>query len=180
MFTQIISRTPPWVFALLAILLALGAAQLRQRTASLTRVTALPVGMLLWAVTGVGLTFGTGSGKNGLLALALAMWATGAAGTALWVLARPPADDGTRYDATRQQFTLPGSAVPLLLILGIFATKYAVGVTLGLHPALVGQPVFAAGVSGLYGVFSGVFVGRGLRLWRLAQHSKALPAQQAA
>jgi hypothetical protein len=75
---------------------------------------------------------------------------------------------GVRYDAARARFTLPGSAVPLALMMGIFLTKYAVGVALSVAPALSRDAAFAAVVGGLYGAFSGVFGARALRLWRLA------------
>ena len=63
---------------------------------------------------------------------------------------------------------MPGSAVPLALMMGIFFTKYAVGVTLGMHLAQANDVSFALAVSALYGAFSGVFAGRAARLWRLA------------
>lgn len=87
MLMQIITRTPPWVFVLFVILLALGVSQLRKRTASLTRIAVLPVVMLALAISGVVLAFGS----SGMGLLALAMWATGATGAGrLWWLARQP------------------------------------------------------------------------------------------
>ncbi|MBK9574434.1 MAG: hypothetical protein IPO43_17780 [Rhodoferax sp.] len=47
--------------------------------------------------------------------------------------------DQTRYDSWTQRFTLPRSWVPLLLILGIFVTKFAVGAATGLQPGLRGN-----------------------------------------
>lgn len=170
MLTLIISHTPTWVFALFAALLALGLSQLRTRTASRARVTAMPVAMLVLAVTGVVSAFGLG--RDGLLALLV--WATGAVlvGRRVASLQNPA---GTGYDPVLKQFALPGSAVPLVLIMGIFCTKYAVGVTLGFHPELAQHEAFALGVSGLYGVFSGIFAARALRLWRLSQPRGPMP-----
>ena len=65
----------------------------------------------------------------------------------------------------------PGSAVPLALMMGIFFTKYAVGVLLAMHPELRHQMGFALGISALYGGFSGIFAARALRLWTLALRS---------
>ena len=45
MLGTFVRHTPVWVWGLLAALLALGASQLRERTASLARVSALPLGM---------------------------------------------------------------------------------------------------------------------------------------
>ena len=61
-------------------------------------------------------------------------------------------------------------------MMGIFTTKYAVGVALSLHPALEHDTLVALGISTLYGVFSGSFIARALRLWRLALAAHAAPA----
>ena len=49
-----------------------------------------------------------------------------------------PLPAGTRYDAAERRIHQPGSFVPLALMMGIFFTKYGVGVSLAMHPALVG------------------------------------------
>lgn len=52
MLEPIVRNTPPWVWGLLAALLALGLSQLRSRNVSLTRITLLPLamtGLSLWA-----------------------------------------------------------------------------------------------------------------------------------
>ena len=80
-----------------------------------------------------------------------------------------PLSQGTRYDASTRSFDLPGSWLPMALILGIFATKYAVGVSLVMHPALADSASFAYAISALYGAMSGIFSGRTLRLIRLVK-----------
>ena len=52
--------------------------------------------------------------------------------------------------------------------MGIFFTKYAVGVSIGMQPALAHDTSFALTVSTLYGAFSGIFMARTAKLWRLA------------
>jgi hypothetical protein len=163
MVMQIISHTPTWVFVLFAVLLALGLSQLLTRTTSLKRITILPIAMLGLAVSGVVSAFGHGSDG----ASALGIWAVCALAAGALLFFRP-LPEGTRYAPDQRQFTLPGSAVPLALIMGIFCTKYAVGVALGMHPELAQSSNFALGVSALYGVFSGVFAARAAKLWRLA------------
>jgi hypothetical protein len=61
-------------------------------------------------------------------------------------------------------------------MMGIFLTKYVVAVMLAMHPAYAQQAGFAVGISALYGLFSGVFGGRALRLGRLAMRQSAAPA----
>ncbi len=167
MLFQILSNTPKWVFALFAALLWLGLSQLRTRQIGLARSTLLAVGM-----TGFSL-FGTVSAFAGVPAALLAWLA--AAAVVFAVVLKRPLPPGTRHDAASRRFTVPGSAVPLALLMGIFFTKYALGVTLALQPALARGTAFALGLSALYGAFSGVFAGRAARLWRLALQQDRLP-----
>jgi hypothetical protein len=65
-------------------------------------------------------------------------------------------------------------------MLGIFTTKYAVGVTTAMHPLLAQSSSFALPCAALLGAFSGVFAARTVRLLRLmnnssAGHTTALP-----
>ncbi|TWO69520.1 hypothetical protein FN976_19745 [Caenimonas sedimenti] len=159
----VIARTPTWVWGLLAALLALGISQLRARHASLVRIAIMPIAMAGFALFSMAADFRA----SGALAWALGAWLAAAAlVSALIGVAAPAA--GTRYDAASRTFALPGSAVPLLLILGIFLTKYVVGIELAMQPALKTDFGFAVSISALYGVFNGLFTGRAVRLLRLA------------
>lgn len=168
MVMQILARTPMWVWGLLAALLVLGFSQTRQRESGLPRVVILPVAMTALSISGIVSAFGA-------TPAVLGAWLAAALIVATLVVQRPvPA--GTAYDAATRQFTLPGSWMPMALILGIFVTKYAVGVATTMHPLLKLEPLFALGITTLYGVFSGLFAGRTLRLLRLALRPAAVPA----
>jgi hypothetical protein len=157
----ILRSTPTWVWGLLAALLALGASQLRDRTASLARVSLLPVGMTVFSAWGTA----SALGASGHVPGALAVWlVAGAAAFALAARGRTAA----RFDPVQRTFALPGSVVPLLLVVGIFLVKYVVGVELAMAPRLAQDAQYAVTVAGLYGAFTGIFVGRATRLWRLA------------
>lgn len=163
MLFQIVRHTPTWVFAIFLLLAWRGARQLLTREVGLAGITVLPLAMTGFALYGVASAFG--QSQAGLLALAA--WAAAAAASGFWMQARPlPA--GTQYDPALRAFLMPGSPWPLLRMMGIFLTKYVVGVTLVLHPGLAHDGAFALGVSALYGLFSGLFAGGTLRLWRLA------------
>lgn len=157
----VLRNTPAWVWGLLTALLALGISQLRARSASLARVSVMPL-----AMTGFGL-WGTFSafGNSPLLAQAFAVWLLAAAVLCAVVL---PTDSGARYDAASGRYALPGSAAPLALIAGVFLVKYVVGVDLAMAPQLMRDGQYALTVAALYGAFTGLFVGRTGRLWRLA------------
>lgn len=163
MLLQIISHTPRWVFAVFALLLWLGGKQLFAGTVSLTRVTIVAVAMAGLSVSGVLSAFGDSP-------LALVGWAAAAA-VAIAVMLQRPLPSGTRYQADSRTFHVAGSAVPLILMMGIFLTKYVVGVQIALHPELAHQHNFALAIGTLYGAFSGIFAARALRLWKLAIRS---------
>jgi uncharacterized membrane protein len=158
---RIVHETPVWVWALLAGLVVLGWVQSRGRTASLGAVSALPVAMAAWGVWGTVNAFG----RTPLLPAALALWLL-AAGAATALLAQRPA--AAWYDRGTRTFDLPGSWTPMALFLAVFLARYAASVQLALAPGLAADPAFALPVATLYGVFSGVFLGRAAQLWRLA------------
>ena len=165
MLKEILTHTPTWVFVLLAVLLALGIQQLFPRRVSLTRATVMPLAMTALSVSGVVSAFGAASA-------ALVVWALGTVVAAALSLRRP-LPSSTRYDAATRSFLVAGSAVPMAMILGIFSTKYAVGVGLALHPELALNAGFALAIGTLYGAFSGLFAARVLALWRLALAGEA-------
>lgn len=168
MLLQIILHTPKWVFAVFVLLVWLGARQLLSGSVSLAKVTAMPIAMTALSVFGVLSAFGDSLG-------ALLGWAAAAAALIALVLQRPlPAT--TRYDAAAREFHVAGSAVPLMLMMGIFFTKYVVGVALAMHPELRQQAGFAIAIPVLYGAFSGIFAARAVRLWRLAIATDAMAA----
>lgn len=173
MLLQILAHTPRWVFAVFALLLWFGGRQLLAGRMSLARVTLMPVAMTGLSVYGVLSAFGDAP-------MPLAGWAAAAVVAAAIVLQRAlPA--GTRYSADTRSFHVAGSAVPLLLMMGIFFTKYVVGVQIAMHPGLAHQPDFALTVGTLYGAFSGIFVARALRLWKLAiRQDRAIASGEAA
>jgi uncharacterized membrane protein len=168
----IVKNTPTWVWGLLASLTWLGLSQVRDRTASLVRITIMPVVMTALSIWGVVSAF-SASPMFGYVMLA---WMFAAA-VMLALIAPMSAPKGARYDSNSRSFALPGSWVPMLLILGIFLTKYFVGVELSMQPTLARDGQYTLVVGAIYGAFSGIFTGRALRLWRLAYRGESSRAQ---
>lgn len=166
-FWTVLQHTPSWVWAVFALLVLLGLKQSRPSQVGPTRATLLPVAMLLLALAGV----------LGAFASAAALLAWAAATVAVATLRAEPAARGARWSPADGRFHLPGSWTPMALMMGIFATKFAVGVGLALHPELARSAGFALGISALYGVFSGSFAARALALHRL--RGRAAQAQPA-
>lgn len=168
MLWPIVQGTPRWVWGLLAALLWLGLAQTLPRQLGLRRALLPPLALAGFAAWGLASAFGGGTALAG----ALGAWLLAAAlacAASLALRGAPAA--GARYDAQARRFHLPGSPVPLLLILALFMTKYAVGVELALQPALAQDGAFALRIAALYGVFNGLVLARAARLWRLAQRT---------
>ncbi|MDW5443367.1 DUF6622 family protein [Polaromonas sp. SM01] len=171
---SVLHKTPVWVWGLLAALLALGLSQVRTRSISALRMALMPAAMAGLSLWGTASAFGS----SPLFAYVLLAWAVCAA-LMLGLMAplAPPA--GTVYDATSRRFHMPGSWVPLALILGIFLTKYIVGIELSMQPTLARDGQYTLIVGSLYGLFSGIFAGRAVRLWRLARRPGGRPAATA-
>ena len=163
MLVPVLKGTPTWVWGLLAALAWLGLSQARARTASLARIALMPVAMTGLSLWGTVSAFG-GSPMFGYVMLA---WMFAAA-VMLSVITPTAAPRGSSYDAAARTFSLPGSWVPMALILAIFLIKYVVGVDLAMQPTLARDGQYTLVVGALYGLFSGVFAGRAARLWRLA------------
>ncbi len=160
MMIRILQGTPGWVWGLLALLVILGLSQSMPRRVSARRIVIVPGIMLALSIAGVVTTFGAQP-------LALAAWAAGV-GLAIALGMDAVAPRGARYARESARFELPGSWLPMGLILGLFCIKYGVGVGLAFTPALATNAPFEVGVAFAYGAFSGLFAARAIALRRLA------------
>lgn len=156
MLQQILTHTPLWVWAVLAFLLYRGLLASADREIALKRVFVIPLVMFVLALQGIV------SGFAAVPAAAPVWFASMLAGTTLTWRAF---DRGRiRIDTSRRMIFQRGSWTPLLLMMGVFCTKYAVGVALSLQPWLAQQLWFAMSVCALYGLFNGIFFGQALRI----------------
>jgi hypothetical protein len=173
MLGPVVQHTPNWVWGLLAGLIALGLMQARTRQATLARVSITPLAMTALAIWGNVSAFG--SAPN--FGLVMLTWlAAAAAMIAVFAPSAPPR--GTLYDAASRTFHMPGSWLPMAMIVAVFLVKYVVGVDVAMQPALAHDNQYALAVAAIYGLFSGAFIGRAARLWRLAY--RPAPANGAA
>lgn len=166
MFQQILSGTPIFVWGILAFLIFRGVLASADRETSLRKVFIIPVVMLALSVQGIIGSFGAG-------AIAFAAWSCAlAAGSVLaWFMF---AANSVRAIPQRGVVFQRGSWVPMMLMLGIFFTKYAVGVTLALHAAYRQDTAFVAAVCALYGLFNGIFLGKLMRTLALYRRVQAV------
>jgi hypothetical protein len=168
MFTSILLQTPHWVWGVLAALTVIGFKQTLPRRRSWRSSTSLPLLMVILSLYGVASPFSSQP-------LALIAWVGGGAVTLL--LAQTlHVWSGIRWLPQERSVLMPGSWLPLVLLLGLFAIKFAVGVALSMTPGLAVDAAFA-GFAGLaYGAFSGVFLARTLAVWRVVR-SSSLPSR---
>jgi hypothetical protein len=163
MVGTILRNTPTWVWGLLAALVWMGLAQVRDRTAGLVRVSILPFAMTGLSVWGIAGAFG----NSPMFGYVMLTWMLVAA-IAFAVIGMTSPPKGTTYDAATRTYFLPGSWVPLATILAIFFTRYVVNVDIAMNPGLTRDGQYTIIVAAMYGLFTGTFLGRGARLWRLA------------
>ena len=78
-------------------------------------------------------------------------------------------DQRVEYDATAGTYFIPGSWVPLAVIMAIFFAKYVYAVMHALKAPIIHTTPFIVAVSAVYGLLSGYFAARALNLVRLAQ-----------
>jgi hypothetical protein len=164
MFITIVRYTPVWVWGVLAALVALGLSQARDREMSLKRVMIVPLVLLALSAAGVIGAFGHAP----VGPVAAGGWGAGLA-AALTLARHLVAVRGAAWLARSATLHVPGSWLPLVLMMALFGLKYFVGVSLALHPALANDTAFAGACSLAYGAFSGLFLGRALSLRALAR-----------
>lgn len=171
----IVTHTPPWVWLLLAALLAVGVAQTVPRQLPVRRIVVMPLVLLALSLTGVATAF-----HGSALAAALLAWAAGVAAALALGGFKPLAVRGARWLPERGRLQVPGSWLPLALILSLFTLKYGVGVGLAMHPQGSGNAGLAAATGLAYGAFSGLFLARArslrARLPAAAMRRAATPA----
>jgi hypothetical protein len=156
---QTLSHTPPWVFAVFVLLVFFGYRQSRGRTVGRAGLMALPLAMLCLSFYGVVSSFG-------LIPPPLLAWGLGLLlPVALGVRLLTPKD--VIY-ASSGSFLVPGSWLPLVLMMAIFFVKYVVGFATARNLPMIHLPWFIASVSFAFGLFSGALSARGIGILRSA------------
>lgn len=158
---QILSHTPIWVFILFVVLVGFGLQQAISRSVNLLRAYFLPAGMIALSLAGVLSSFG-------LKPAPIALWGLGLVLTVTLGYKLFP-QKGIVFYPDKKSFFVPGSMVPLVVIMAIFITKYSVAVMMSLHNPLLVNPGFILLLSFAYGCFSGYFASRALTLVKAAK-----------
>jgi hypothetical protein len=166
MMNEIMTRTPVWVFGLLVVLLYFGVAQAKTRTVPKRRVAILPIVMIVLSLSGIFSAFGANI-------IAIMAWLA-ALIVVLLVSTTLKPNDCITFSTATQKFNVPGSWIPMLLMMAIFIAKYVVAVVLAYNSSLRHSVSFIIGVSFIYGFLSSVFFARAWRVWSAQKNTVAL------
>ncbi|SAL11401.1 hypothetical protein AWB74_00163 [Caballeronia arvi] len=156
-FQDILLGTPTWVWVLLAILVSRGMKAMKAGTAPLSKLGIVPAVFAGW-----GLLHLLSDPETGWATAS--MWMAGGA-LGVGIGAAVAKKSGMTVDRIRRTVTLPGSAVPLVLILLTFAMKFWIGFELAtsVHMGVDSTFVVLNGV--VTGLVAGIFAGRFLIYW---------------
>jgi hypothetical protein len=147
MFWNVITHTPLFVWLLLALLVWGGLRSRKAHTVSWRALLIVPMIMFVWSIYAL-----WGS------AFLMSIWAA-SMGLGIWLgyltLYRLPIG----WDTARKALIIPGSYMPLILSLSIFALRYTLGTMQALVPGFVGSFAYLTLESGA-SIVSGMFLGR--------------------
>ena len=165
--TQILLYTPRWVFGLLAGLIVLGLLQVRTRQVPVQAVFIMPVAMTMMSIIGTLMDLG-------FKAITISCWLLGAVSVTLLLvkISRSSVD----YDHATRKLTLQGSWIPLLVIMAIFCTRYALGMSFGMNLNIVHEFYFAPLMSLILGALSGYFIAQGIKYLQVVRRPAGLVA----
>lgn len=151
MISQLLTHTPAYVWAILVFLAWRGAVEMRDREVAPHRLFVLPLAMLVLSLHDISLKFGAS-------ASVLAAWLAGCAAATLlaWRFGR----SRVTAASTPGRVRVRGSRIPLVLMMAIFACKYATSVMLVVQPQNAARLSVLLAIGAVYGVFNGLLLGR--------------------
>ncbi len=158
---DILMYTPRWVFGLLAMLVMFGLMQARTRAVKIQVALIIPVVMLVLSLTGV-------LHYLGWQLPVLTCWLAGII-LSTWLCLKLIGKNSARFNVENRKLIIQGSWLPLIVILGIFITRYALGVVTAMQLSIVHATYFPFVVSLILGAWSGFFLARGLAFWQVKQ-----------
>jgi hypothetical protein len=160
-----LAHIPIWVYGVLALLVAFGIFLSRPRTVHPITPALIAAGFVLYSLYGVVSSFGAAIDN-------ILSWVGGLFASVLLVRPYFGPKEMSRVSGT-SKVLIPGSWLPLVLIMGIFLTKFMVGFVNGARLPIGTQVWFAPLVCCVLGVFSGGFTSRAINVRRYALNSNS-------
>lgn len=156
-FAAILSGTPVYVWVLLAVLVSRGLKAMKGGTAPLSKLAIVPAVFAGWGLLHIV------SGPAAGVETALMWFVGGLLGIGVGVVQAKTS--GLSVDRAARTVTLPGSIVPLALILVTFASKFWIGFELATSGPVGIDSTFVVLNALVSGVVAGIFAGRFLIYW---------------
>jgi hypothetical protein len=165
----IIHGTPIWVWVLLVVLLSRGFKALRSATAPLSTLAITPLIFAGWGIVH-------------LITDPLAGWSSvivWTAGSLIGIVAGVFIANRSRFivDPIANTVMLPGSVLPLLLIIATFVTKFWLGFEIATLTDLSSLGMVILIDAAVSGVVAGIFGGRFLTYWQALGARRAFHLQ---
>lgn len=162
---DIIRYTPKWVFGLMMMLIVLGLIQSQTRKVGMALAFSLPFFMLFLSFNGV-------TSNLGWKGSVLSFWLLGLLITSYVFMQLNR--NKVKWDIETGKFVLLGSWTPMMIFMGIFFTRYALGVAIALDADILLQPLISCLASVVLGALSGFFVARIMIYWQVKKASFTL------
>lgn len=152
MIWEALVHTPWWVYLLFFYLLKVGFDATKTRVVSQKKLLILPIVFLALSLSTL---LNSLHSTTPILLLYLLSLSFGTGGG--WLLVR---NTNLQFDQKKKLVKVPGSWTPLILIMTIFGTKYALRYSLAVDPALADNRNFAILILGISGLCTGLLIGR--------------------
>lgn len=150
---ELLRQTPIWVYPLFLFLLFMGWQQTRDRKVIFFVPFIFPVIMAIYSmVTSLPLFNWSDSGTMLLLLFSLS--------AVVFLLSNRQKINGAVYLARDRQFFIPGSYLPLTIILIVFSVKYVTEACMTLSPEIANTLYFRATLAIINGTLLGFFISR--------------------
>lgn len=160
-----LSHIPVWVFAVLILLLAIGYRQSHPRDLAPRMVLLIAIAMSAYSLLGLVSTFGAAPAP-------IVGWAAGQ-GLAVTLGRRLLVPPGISFVPAARKVHVPGSWIPMLLVIGIFCVRFALGFAAGVGAPVQPESALATGLALMLGLLSGGFAARALAVQRVARSAGA-------
>ncbi|WP_109481051.1 DUF6622 family protein [Paraburkholderia sp. C35] len=164
----IFQGTPIWVWVLLAFLLSRGLKAMNSGTSPLSKLAIVPAVFAVWGIVH-------------LITDPLTGWAD----AIIWVVAAMVGVAAGVFIASRSRFIvdpikntvmLPGSMLPLALIVITFVAKFWLGVELATTTSFASLGMYMLISAAVSGAVAGMFAGRFLTYWRAMSARRVIQA----
>jgi hypothetical protein len=145
MIIEIIKSTPTWVFLLFALLIFKGIMATQPKTIKLSKLFIMPI--LFLCLTKQKISY---ISEYFIVFLAIGCIIG-------WLIYKKTK---IRTDKENKLLFLPGSIIPILLIIAAFTKGYLIGYTTAVYPKFAHTAAFKHSMMAISGILTGVFIGR--------------------